>query len=228
MSFQANTKPTAAPEPPFEPFAAVFARLDESAFASLAAFASRHIETLDWQQRLDALELAPDDLSRAVASTAPPAGHAIFGAFTGSWIGSDLHDSSRAYRHIWYPTVQQGPWAVQPVLMLPLAAAQGATIAYDAYDAQRVPPLRGVVDGRPYVGFALPGDGLLWFGAEHDGAVSLHAERVVAGGRLYEIRGVVLRELDSGELAEVAASDWRYHRVTDGAIAWPHGLGGPA
>lgn len=225
---QTSAAHPAAPSPPFEPFATVLARLDESAFAALLAFAGRHIEGIDWRKRLDALELAPDDLSRAVASTAPPTGHAIFDAFTGSWMGCDLHDSSRAYRHIWYPTVQQGPWAVQPVLMLPISEGHSATIAYDAYDAQAAPPLRGVVDGRPYVGFALPGDGLLWFGAERDGAVSLHAERVFAGGRLYEVRGLVVRELASGELEEVAASDWRYHRVADGAIALPDGLGGHA
>lgn len=213
-----------APMPPFEPFAEVFARLEERAFADLAAFAGRHVAGIDWVGRLDALELSVGDLVQAVSQPTPPAGHAIFGAFTGSWIGSDLHDSARAYQHIWYPTVQQGAWAVQPVLMLPLAEGRDATIAYDAHDPALAPPLRGVVDGRPYVGFALPGDGLLWWGAERDGAVSLHAERVLAQRRLYEIRGLVLREEADGGLTEVARSDWRYHRVDDGAIAVPAAL----
>lgn len=209
-------QPLKPPSPPFEPVDDVLAQIDEESFVTLARFAAAHGATLSWQGALEPLGLAPPQLGEAIAAGGrpPSADHAIFGAFGGSWVGGDLHDSRRAYRHIWYPTEQQGRWAVQPVLMLPFGPG-AATVAYDLHDPDDPIPVRGVVDGRPYVGYPLPRDAMLWFGAEQGDNVSVHVEIALAEGQLYEICGQVLRRADA---ARVASSDWRYHRVDDGAV----------
>jgi hypothetical protein len=210
-------QPPSPAAPPFEPVDDVLARIDEQAFAELTRFAAERGPELDWGLTLEPLELAPAQLSAAIAAAGrpPSSEHAIFGAFGGSWVGGDLHDSRRAYRHIWYPTEREGRWSVQPVLMLPFAADGSPTVAYDLHDADDPIPVRGVVDGRPYVGYPLPHDAMLWFGAEQGDNVSVHVEIVIADGQLYEICGQVLRRADA---VEIARSDWRYHRVDDGAV----------
>ncbi|MCA9668506.1 MAG: hypothetical protein KC503_23100 [Myxococcales bacterium] len=206
----------------------VFNAIDPARFAALERFAAVDLAHVDLTAEAAELGLDLAACRAAVADQAPFAGEAdaVFVPFEGEWLGSDIHDSTRAYRHIWLPTEvdTQARFAGQKVLMLPLAAGRAPTYAYDFCelgDAATGAGFRitGLVDDRAHRGYALPGGALLWLGEERDGQISLHLERVHAAGQLYDIRGAVVMPGDPPQLR--ARSDWRYHRLRPGAVVAP-------
>jgi hypothetical protein len=206
---------------PFEPIADVLARVAEDRFADLERLAARHVADIQWRDRLEPLRLTPDDLRAAIATQRwdDVDGLTVFAPFEGRWMGGGLHDNRRAYQHIWDPARPEEDKIVQRVLMEPLGGGD-RTIAYNCCLAASDTGgcrIRGIVDGWPCVGYPLPREGLLWIGALEGGQLSVHAERVVADGQLYDVRGWVLRQVGS-QLEYVAQSDWRYHRVSDSAV----------
>ena len=188
------------------------------------------MEQLPWQDRLQQLDLEPGTVARAVAGRAGFAGDwlQVFDPFVGHWFGSDLHDASRAYQHVWHPGVCHGDLLAQPVVMVPSGTqatrpddSAAVIMAYNFASLQgpRM-ELTGVVGELPQVGFVAGNGAILWFGEQDDGWVSAHLERVRARGQLYDIRGWVYRPGPDGP-EQALPSDWRYHRVAPGAIQAP-------
>ena len=202
----------------FAPVDTHLACIAEERFARLAGLAQSNLCGCSPLQQTLAKQGIDAGLLAASLEMKRPGVADPFAAFCGSWVGGDIHDASRLYLHRWYPSQREGPWLVQRVLML--AAAGGApTVAYNLFGEESSPMIRGLVDGRPYVGFSTPDDGLLWIGEETAGNISVHLEHTRAEGQLYEICGQVVRPGPAGSWEPVARSDWRYHRVDDEALA---------
>lgn len=212
-----------APLPRVPPARAVIGAVGEARFVNLLRLARETVARLPWEARLQELELDLDRLARAVgagASATAETWPALFDAFVGHWVGGDLHDADRAYRHIWFPASLEGELLAQPVMMLG-DESERPILAYNVARRTRVGvEIRGVVGPHAHVGFRLEAAALLWVGEQPEGWTSIHAERVRARGQLYDIRGLVFRRAPDGQL-ETAPSDWRYHRVAPGAIRLP-------
>jgi len=208
------------PLPMVPPARAVIGAVGEARFVNLLRLAREVVARLPWEARLQELEIDLDRLVRAVnAGASAPGGTwpALFDAFVGHWVGGDLHDAERAYRHIWFPASLEGELLAQPVMMLG-SAGEEPILAYNvARRAHAGVEIRGVVGPHAHVGFRLEATALLWVGEQPEGWTSIHAERVRARGQLYDIRGLVFRRAPDGKL-ETVPSDWRYHRVAPGAI----------
>lgn len=209
--------------PQLPPPHAVYSAVGRVRFENLFRIGRQTVAALPWEGRLQELSLEPDRVARAVASPADPpdAWRWVFEPFIGNWVGGDLHDASRAYRHIWHPASLEGDLLSQPVMMLSEEDPGDRIMAYNfaRLTAEQL-ELTGVVGRRAHAGFFLEEGALLWFGEEPDGWISAHAERVWARGQLYDIRGVVFR-LGPDGVQEALPSDWRYHRVAPGAIEVP-------
>lgn len=198
------------------PLDTLLAAIDASRFDRLATFAGQHLGEIAWDHR----SLHDLGLERAalVRPTFSAASAEIFAPFTGAWVGGDLRDARRGYCHLWQAAQREGPRWVQRVRMWPAGGGPAAS-AYNLFAPDEKPSVRGVVDGRPYIGFCLPDAALLWVGEETSGNISVHAEAVRAAGVLYEIRGYVFSITAEGALSTVARSDWRYHRVDPLALS---------
>lgn len=201
----------------------VFDGIDVRRFERLEAFAARHLPHLPLAAEAGELGLELDACLAAVTDQRAFADRAAaaFAPFEGHWLGGDIHDSRRVYRHIWYPTEMDatdgtdGGFAGQKVLMLD--AEERATLAYDFCQLGPTPRVTGLVGTRAHRGYCLPEGALLWLGEEQDAQVSVHLERVHAHGQLYDVRGVVVA-VEAGAGGIRARSDWRYHRLRAGAV----------
>lgn len=201
---------------------AVISAVGEARFANLLRLAREVVARLPWEARLRELGL---DLSRVVQAVtavgvAPErAWPALFDAFVGHWVGGDLHDAERVYRHIWFPAAFEGDLLAQPVMML--GEGEEPILAYNvAHRSAGGVEIRGVVGPHAHVGFRIDTTALLWVGEQPEGWTSIHAEQIWARGQVYDIRGLVFRRAPDGTL-ETLPSDWRYHRVAPGAIRLP-------
>lgn len=210
----------------------VLAGLDERRFRQLEQAAALLGGLVEWGERLAYLSYTPEEVARAMEQPlhAPDDGTwpGLFDPFEGLWVGGDLHDASRSYQHIWYPARRDDDLVAQPVVMVATGARLQVARAYNF--ARRVDDgvqIRGVVGERLHVGYRLGRGGLAWAGEEPDGQISLHVERVWARGQLYDIRGAVVARDDPtrrpDHISRTILSDWRYHRVDDGAIEVPRG-----
>jgi hypothetical protein len=202
----------------FDPPREVHARIDPERFAALHGFAREALAGLPLHEEAAALGLDPaaclDAVSQATLTTTQA--ERVFEPFEGEWLGGDLHDSRRVYRHVWYPSECEPDFVGQKVLMLRMDGQ--ATLAYDFCPLEPTPEIRGLVGDRAHVGFALPEGALLWLGEESGSQVSVHLERVRHDGALYDIRGVIAR-WDGAAGTVTGRSDWRYHRLLPGAVA---------
>lgn len=213
----------------------VFDGIEPRRFEQLETFAARHLPRLPLAAEAEELGLDLDACLAAVIDQRAFAADAAaaFAPFEGHWLGGDIRDSRRVYRHIWYPTEVEkadeadetdetdeaaggfGGFAGQKVLMLD--ADGRATLAYDFCQLGPTPRVTGLVGARAHRGYCLPAGALLWLGEERDAQVSVHLERVHAHDQLYDVRGFVV-DVGAGEAAIQARSDWRYHRLRSGAI----------
>lgn len=192
--------------------------VDVQRFARLDHFARRHLAYVDWYHRLHELGLMRQVLLAALEVQIRSFREdwaQVFDPFVGSWVGGDLHDASRSYQHVWEPTrVGEDGLASQRVRMFD---GSSEILAYN-YCREARPQIVGLVGDKAHVGYPLPDQALLWLGEADDNQISIHAERVWANGQIYDVRGLVVDATNSPRHQEPVASDWRYHRVDDGAV----------
>lgn len=204
----------------FDPPMEVLASISPERLEWLAALAADLMAILPWGDRLAELGYSLEAIEEALERVPAVDEKTIFDPFEGHWVGGDIHDAARAFHHIWYPAIVDGDLVAQPVLMVTCETGS-VTRAYNlCLRTDRAGGARqicGLVGTRAHLGFSLEYGGLLWIGEESEGRVSVHAEKVSADGQLYDVRGLVAR-VDSGEVSETIASDWRYHRVRPGAV----------
>lgn len=199
---------------------AVLSSIEPVRFGRLLELARRAAPALGWDGRPDELGFDERSVREAMSAGDVDLGAAwesIFDPWVGAWVGGDLHDARRGYHHLWEPSRRSAELLYQPVRMY-AACGDRLTRAWDfCWFSEGAHRIRGLVGSRAHVGFALPGGGLCWVAEESDGAFSVHVERAVARGELYDIRGLVVA-FEGEALVVRAASDWRYHRVRRGAV----------
>ncbi|MCB9555767.1 MAG: hypothetical protein H6707_06650 [Deltaproteobacteria bacterium] len=195
----------------------VFRSIEPQRLQRLEAFVDKWLEQIPLQDEARALGLSHRQLLNDVCDQTRFAEQAVdvFAPFEGHWAGGDLHDASRCYFHVWYPTEVSANFAGQRVAMVDSAGRP--TLAYDFCQLGKTPRISGLVGARAHRGYALDQEALLWIAEERDNQFSVHLERVWAKGQLYDIRGIVVA-LTEDSVRVTARSDWRYHRLTDGAV----------